>query len=416
MFGFRVFQLAVGAALLFLAEPFNSARAATEESAELQWIGSWAAAPSDELAMLPTVNPIPFFDQTLRTVITLSAGGEAVRVRISNELGTARLKIGAVTVGRWRDGAIVPGSIKTVLFRQHGDAVIPGGAGIDSDPLDLKTARGEKLAISIYVPGPVQRLTGHLLGLDQSWSIQGNATGTEQLPAALPGFARLLLSRVDVGSKMRHASTIVALGDSITDGYQSSFGAEKRWPDVLARLLKDRPGCTVGIVNQGISSNQMLTSGDGLSAVARVGRDVFAVPNARTLILLEGINDLGMPPLKGEPVASAADLKAAFQQIADEAHARGLRIVVATILPFKGAGAPYFSTEGERVRQEMNDWMRGSSVFDHVIDLDRRMADRKDADRLAADFDSGDGLHPSDNGYEAIGQEMFAYLDKDLCH
>lgn len=375
---------------------------------DLQWIGSWAAAPSDELASVPTVAPAPFANITLRTVITLSAGGDALRLHLSNELGAAPLRVGKVTLARWRGGAVVPGSMQVVRFSEADSVLIASGAARDSDPIAMTTQPDEQLVVSLYIPGPIPRLTGHVVGLDPSWSIEGEYTAREVIPAALPGFTRLVLSRVDVGVQRGNAMTVVALGDSITDGYQSSFAAGKRWPDVFARLARRQGGCTVGVANQGISGNRVLTDNYGLSAIGRLSRDVFSVPGARMLVVLEGVNDLGYPQLSGETPPSAEDLEAAFRQIADEAHARGMRIVVGTILPYKGVGAPYFTAAGEQTRQAVNAWLLASPLFDAVVDVDRLVADRSDPERLAAEFDSGDGIHPSDKGYEAIGQAFFA--------
>ena len=399
-------------ALLVAATAMNGpAFAGPDPSAAVHWVGSWGAAPSEELGTVASTNATPFADRTLRSVITLSAGGEALRLRLSNELAAAPLKIDKVTVGRWRGGAVVSGSLQVVRFRQQDSVMVPGGAAATSDAVALPTGPGEQLVVSIHVPGPpVERLTSHLVGLDPSWSIEGDFTGAEQIPAALPGFSRYLLSRVDVATKRPDSAGIVALGDSITDGYQSSFGASRRWPDVLARLAGSGGKCVVGVVNQGISSNRVLSSSNGLSAVARLERDVFSVPGAKTLIVLEGVNDLIFPVFTGEAMPSPGDFQAAYQQMADEAHARGIRIIVGTILPFKGVAPPSFSPEGEKVRREVNSWLRSSTLFDKVVDLDRALADPADRERLAREFDSGDGIHPSDKGYEAIGKAFFGAL------
>lgn len=398
----------IAAAALALGCP--RAKATEQDGGGLHWIGSWGSAPSDELASAPTITPPPFAKQTIRTVITLSAGGEAIRLRLSNELASSPLRVAKVTVARWRNGAVVPGTMQIVRFARNEGVLIPGSAAMESDPLAFTVATGEQLAVSFHIRGPVLRLTGHLVGLDPSWSIEGDYVMAEALPAALPGFTRLLLSRVDVATRDADASTVVALGDSITDGYQSSFAAERRWPDTLARLLAKSSKCAVGVVNQGISGNRVLTNGDGISAVGRLQRDVFSVPGARTLILLEGVNDLGYPQLTGEAPPSAEDLQEAYRRIATEAKVRGIRLLVGTILPFKGVAAPYFTPEAEMTRRQVNSWLRSSDLIDSVVDLDHELADPKDPERLAHPYDSGDGIHPSDIGYEKIAKTFFAAM------
>lgn len=398
----------IACALVAAALACPGAEAAEQDDSGPHWIGSWASAPSDELASAPTVTPLPFANQTIRTVITLSAGGEAIRLRLSNELASSPLRIAKMTVARWRNGAVVPGTMQVVRFAHDESVLIPASAAMDSDPLAFPVANGEQLAVSFHIPGPVARLTGHLVGLDPSWSIEGNYVSAEALPAALPGFTRLLLSRVDVATRRAGAYTVVALGDSITDGYQSSFAAERRWPDTLARLLAKSSKCVIGVVNQGISGNRVLTNGDGISAVARLQRDVFSVPGAKILIMLEGVNDLGYPQLTGETPPSAEDLQAAYRRIATDAQARGIRMIVGTILPFKGVGAPYFTPEAEKTRQRVNAWLRSSDLFARVVDLDLVLADPGDPERLASRFDSSDGIHPSDAGYGAIGKAFLA--------
>jgi lysophospholipase L1-like esterase len=227
-------------------------------------------------------------------------------------------------------------------------------------------------------------------------------TAKSTLTVPLPSYTRYIVSGVEVASDSANAATVVALGDSITDGFLATFDADRRWPDALAERLQHAGLKDIGIVNQGISGNRLLRGGAGISALARLDRDVFSLPNVRALILLEGINDLGIPVSEGTPMPSAAEMISAYKQIANRAHARGVKVIVASLMPYKGVGPTYYSPAGEKVRAEVNDWIRSTKIFDAVVDLDRITADPKDVTRLGPAFDSGDGLHPSDRGYAGI--------------
>ena len=199
---------------------------------------------------------------------------------------------------------------------------------------------------------------------------------------------------------------IVAFGDSITDGYLSTTGANRRWPDRLAERLTARfPGRAVAVVNAGIGGNRVLSEGAiaifGQSALSRFDRDVLSVPGATHVIVLEGVNDLGAsrtaPP-------TAAELIAGYRQLIARAHAHGLKIIGATILPYGGAG--YFGAPGEAQRQAINTWIRTGHEFDGVTDLDAATRDPAKPERLRADLQSGDWLHPNDAGYRVMGEAV----------
>lgn len=351
------------------------------------WISSWAAAPSDQAGVLAVPAPSAIADETFRTVVRLSAGGTALRLRLSNELGDRPLLIDDVRVGN-----------HAIYFLGHTSTTIAAGAAIVSDALSMPTEGLAELAVSIHVPGPMPRLTAHVFGQNTTWI----SSTKELLPSAIPTSIRYIIRGVDVSVSSRTAQTIVALGDSITDGEQSSFDSNHRWPDRLAERLQRMGRKDVGVANMGISGNQLLRPGWGLSALARLDRDVFSLPNVGTLLLLEGINDLGMPIYAGGPMPTTSELTAAYTQIVTRAHEHGIKVIGATLMPYKASGADYYSVAGDQVRVEVNEWMRHSNVFDRLVDLDRLTADPEDKALLAHAFDSGDGVHPPDSGYAAL--------------
>jgi lysophospholipase L1-like esterase len=337
-------------------------------------------------------------------VIRLSAGGTAIRLRLSNELSAQALHLGVVRVATWKNGRVVPGSDRVVRFTGRTEAVIEGGAAVVSDSIDLAVPALGSLAISIYVPGPATGLTAHLLGQQMSWFAAGDQTARTTLQSSLPTFVRHLVTAVEVASSSQSAGTIAILGDSITDGYRSSFDANKRWPDGLAERLIKAGRDDRGVANLGIAGNQLLRDGDGIAAVSRLDRDVFSLPNVDTLIVFEGVNDLGYAIAERRPLPTAQELQAGYLDIVEKAHARGIKVVGCTLLPYRGSGDDYYSIAGDDVRRQINTWMRTSGVFDAVAELEAVAADKNDPLRLAPLFDSGDKLHPNDAGYAAIAR------------
>jgi len=371
-----------------------------------RWIGSWGASPTDLAGAVANPAAFPIYDATIRTHVRLSAGGSAVRLRLSNELGSIPLRLGSVRVALFRDGKIVPGSDRPVTFGGTGTAMIAAGAALVSDAVALPVEGLAELAISIYVPGPVPHVTAHGFGHNWTWMSARNETGKPELTAPLPSAIRYIVSGVEVATASPRAGTIVVLGDSITDGAASTFNTNRRWPDILAERLQAAGMTDIGIVNEGIGGNRLLSSGAGISASGRLDRDVFSQPNVRALILFVGINDLGMPVSAKQQVPSPSDMISAYTQIAQRVRAKGIRLFAVTLLPYGKAGPNYHSAEGDRIREDVNAWMRTTPLFDGVIDLDRLAADPEKPSQLAPLFDSGDGVHPSDAGYAAIARAI----------
>lgn len=394
--------------------------ATAAEAAELNWARTWAASPQAPLAGLGPLSPdIQIADTTLRQVVRISGGGRQVRIRFTNEFGTAPLTIGGAHVGLTAPGgAIQPGSDRVLTFAGRPTAVVPAGAPILSDPVDLPVAALSKLTISLYLPGKVETCTCHGTAVETGWMIPGDAAGAPALPAgAAPLPVRALISAVEVGSD-KPARTIVLFGDSITDGVGSTPDADRRWPDQLAERLIKRGGPAVDVSNQGISGNRVLNDGFGVSALARFDRDVLATPGLAYVVVFEGINDIGisfaprsdtgplaafMKAFAGAPV-SADDIIAGYRQMIARAHERGVKIYAATITPYGGAATD--SAEGEKARQSVNAWIRTSGAFDGVLDFDAVWRDPANPSRIREGWHAGDHLHGSDAGYKALADSI----------
>jgi len=299
----------------------------------------------------------------------------------------------------------VAGSERAVTFAGVASATAPPFALLLSDPVALKTPPLARLRVSLFLPGPTGPCTCHMFGGDFVIAAgPGDLTGSS-LPAAKgPMQYRAFLSGVEVEAAAP-GRVIVAFGDSITDGFGSSTGTNHRWPDRLAeRLAAKYPGRSMAVVNAGIGGNRVLSDPGfavfGQAALTRFDRDVLSVPAATDIIVLEGVNDLGARI--GRP--TAAQLIAGYRQLIERAHAHGLRILGATILPYEGAN--YFTAEGEATRQQVNAWIRKPGNFDAVIDLDAAIRDPAKPTKMKADLQSGDWLHPNDAGYRVMGEAV----------
>jgi lysophospholipase L1-like esterase len=306
----------------------------------------------------------------------------------------------------------VAASSKPLTFGGAPHATILAGATLVSDPVDLTFAPLADLAIDLYLPGDLglspSPVTTHNGASQTNYlSDTGNHVGEPSMTATTRPGAWFLVARVEV---MAPASTgaIVTFGDSITDGARSTADTNNRWPDVLARRLAARKGTAFSILNAGISGNRVLSDGAGISALARFDKDVLMQTGVTHVIVLEGINDIGLA--RANPTPSAADLIAGHKQLIERAHARGLKIYGATLTPYEGAA--YFSPEGEAKRQALNEWIRTSGAYDGVIDFDKAARDPAAPTRLLPAYDSGDHLHPGDAGYTAMGNAIDLALFK----
>jgi lysophospholipase L1-like esterase len=387
--------------------------AVTAQGRDPAWVGSWEAAQ----LIAESENAVPrdsLHDATLRQIVHLSAGGSRLRLRISNAFGAGPLHLSAVHVARAvspASGRIEPASDRAVTFNERADVVIPAGAEYTSDPLEFSTAPRSSLAITVQVEAAPDRQTGHPLSRATSYLATGAPVSAAELQSARPLDHWWFLSGVEVATSAQSAA-IVTLGDSITDGDGATTNANDRWPDVLAARLQSAPAAQgTALLNAGIAGNRLLTDGFGPNALARFDRDVLAQSGVRYLIVLEGINDIGMLT-RGASASEAQHedlvrrMIGAYRQITMRARAHGIRVIGATLLPFMGSTYYHPGQANESDRQIINAWIRAPGHFDAVIDFDRLAADPASPDHLRADYDSGDHLHPSPAGYRAMGEAV----------
>jgi lysophospholipase L1-like esterase len=370
------------------------------------WTGSWATAPVAAPAPISDANPD---GTTYRDIVHLSLGGNAIRLRISNEFGTAPLTITSVHVALSAGGATTQaGTDHPVTFGGTESVTIPTGALIVSDPVPMSVKPFADLAVSLFVPTQPGTLTDHVLGVSTNYIATGNATSSQDLDGATKISSWYLLKGVEVDAGS-NAASVVTLGASITDGYHSTPNKNARWPDVLAaRLQSNTATSNIGLLNEGISGGRLLHDITGPSALSRFDRDVLAQPGAKYLIIAIGTNDIGRTffPLPAHPNegVTTEQLIWGYQQIVSRAHARGIKVFAGTINPY--GGADYYNTEGEQIRKAVNVFFRTSKVFDGVIDFDRVTQDPAHPENLLPAYDSGDHLHPNDAGYKAMADSI----------
>jgi len=401
-------RLLLGSAMLAAVIALPSHPVSAQPWTTENWTGTWGTAPSGPP---PDASLQTFTDQTVRLIVHTSIGGNRVRIRVSNELGSTPLTIGAARIGLRAGGSdVAAGTDRALTFGGRAFVTIPPGAPAVSDPVELNVPALSDLAVSLYLPGTVQATTVHQLALQTNYvSLPGNFTAAPTLPVQRTIQVWPFLTEVDVDSA---GPAIVALGDSITDGTRSTPDTNNRWPDWLARRLQTERdpvlgiNARIGVVNRGISGNRLLSNSPntlaGRSAQERFDRDVLATAGVRHLVVLIGINDIGNSSA-ASPV-TAEDLIAAYRQLIHRAHAKGISVIGATLTPFEGAA--YYSPEKEVVRQAVNNWIRNNDEFDGVIDFDRVTRDPARPTRFLPAYDSGDHLHPNDLGYQAMGNAV----------
>jgi lysophospholipase L1-like esterase len=397
-------------ALAAAALSVNSFALSPAESQTTSWIGSWTASPQAPRGVMPA----SFSNRTIRQIVHLSIGGDKVRLRLSNEFGTKPVLIGAASVAMaGKSSDIVSASLRALTFGGAKSVIIQPGAPAVSDPVELSVAPLSDVAVSLYLPAATELGTVHAIGLQTAYvSTTGDFTASSEFPVVDRFVNRFFLTGVMVepSSSVR---AIVTFGDSITDGTASTVNGNARWPDVLARRLKEA-GAAVAVLNQGISGNRVLSDGAGVSALARFERDVLSQPGVSHVVIFIGINDIGWPGTAIEPggiVRTADEIIAGYKQLIERAHLRAIKVIGSPLTPFENAlaGGPnqgYFTPEKEAKRLAVNNWIRTSGAFDGLIDFDRVVADPAHPSAIAAAYDSGDHLHPNDAGYKAMGESV----------
>ncbi|MGH9540742.1 MAG: SGNH/GDSL hydrolase family protein [Terriglobales bacterium] len=372
-----------------------------------RWVGSWASAqmaPGRSDA-LPAAT---LHDFTLREIVHLSIGGSRLRVRLANDFSAEPLRIAAVHVALSRSlttGEIDPATDRALTFAGRDAVAIPAGAEYVSDPVALAVLPRSNLAVTFYFAAPPASQTSHPGSHADSYLAAGDQVSAPVLQGAQPVEHWYFLAAVDVRAAAR---AVVCLGDSITDGHASTLNGNDRWPDDLAARLKGAAGTgEVGVLNEGIGGNRLLRDGTGPNALARFDRDVLGQSGARYLIVLEGINDLGVltrdhPAPEADHERMVRRIIAAYQQIILRAHAHGLKVMGATITPDGGPSYYHPGPASEADRQAINAWIRAPGHFDAVVDFDRVIRDPAHPDQMLPVYDSGDHLHPGPAGYKAM--------------
>jgi lysophospholipase L1-like esterase len=365
-----------------------------------QWVGTWATSP---MAVEGGWSLRSFSGATLREVAHISAGGPKIRVRFTNEFGIDPLAISDAHVALSAGVAkLQPGSDRALTFNGLKSVRIPSGAAIYSDPVDLAVAPLSDVAVSFYLPDQVMRSeTYHAFGAQDNYIAYGDVAGSADLANPQIVNSWYFFDGIDVAAEP-DSRAIVALGDSITDGALSTYNANHRWPDNLARRLQQKGLEHVSVLNEGIGGNRVLNDQTGPSALARLDRDVLAQSGAKYVVVLESINDIGRLQRlsSANDNVNAQELELGLKQIADAAHEHGMKAFGATLTPYQGAG--YYSDLGEQVREAVNNWIRTSGVFDGVLDFDKATQDPQNPLRFNPQYDSGDHLHPNDAGYRAM--------------
>ncbi len=414
-------------ALVFLAM-FPRAFAAGNKS-DRNWVATWTTANVDlsnpVMRARTTHDVTEFSNQAYRGIVRTTIGGRAIRIRLANTFGAQPITFDAVFAGLQKNGAaLVPGSNHAATFGGAKSVTLPEGSDALSDEIPLAVASQQNVSISLYTSKPTGPATVHGSAFQTNYiSGAGNFSAEETAEAFRKTTGSwFFLAELDVLASREGAGAIVALGDSITDGASSRPDAYERWTDVLARRLNaNRPKQTFSVLNAGIGGNRVLSSSPcfGENALARLDRDVFAPSGVRSVILFEGTNDIGQPdthadeqflPCLARTHISADDLIAGYQQIIAQAHARHLKIFGATILPFKGFNG--WTEQGEATRLAANRWIKESRAFDGVIDFSAALTDLQNPTTLAAQYDSGDHLHPSSAGHEAMARAIDLSLFK----
>ena len=366
------------------------------------WSRSWMAAPLVSRTA-PEKRP-DLSDRTLRQVVRISTGGDRIRLRLSNEMSTRPLLLGAVHVAlAGANGETLPGTDRVVTFNQAQGATVPARAPLLSDPIAMPVKPLARIAISIHLPQGAPDATVHSYSAATGWTAPGDQTAATSLTDATTLGPRVIITGVEVENR-KPARTIVTLGDSITDGVRATPDSDRRWPDLLAERLQ-RGGMTLtGVANAGISANRLLSEGDGYNALARFDSDVLAVPGVSHVVILEGVNDLGAAARDQQPMLPPAAIIGAYRQMIARAHDRGVKVILATILPYKGAG--YWNAAGEASRVAINDWIRTNREADGYVDLAQAIADPADPARMARAYDVGDALHPNDAGFRVMADAI----------
>lgn len=378
------------------------------------WIETWGASqqipepqnalPADDLR-----------DATVRQIFHVSVGGKTLRVHLTNAFGTQALHYTSVHIAKpvSISTAAIDVSTDTALsFSGRNDVTVPPGAEMVSDPIQFPVDALGSVAVSYHLDNPPSRETSHPGSRATTYYVHGDQVSAAELPDAKKIEHWYQVTGIDVVDNAPDAGTVVALGDSTTDGHGATTDGNDRWTDVLAANLQSSPATRdIAVSNRGTGGNHLLTDGLGPNALARFDRDVLAPAGVKWVIIFEGVNDLGGLSIRGDAPADAhaamvANIEAAYAQMIVRAHAHGIRVYGATITPYGGSGYYHPFPSNEADRQAINTWIRAPGHFDGVVDFDAVVRDPQHPDQLLPALDCGDHLHPSPAGYKAMGEAV----------
>ena len=408
---FRRFALTMTAVGAFAVASLAADVSALGRNGNEHWVGTWSAALHQPDLGVPGLSNPGFNNQTVRQIAHISIGGRQVRLRLSS-FGALNVAIGTVHVAlRSAGSAIVPGTDRMLTFGGKASITIPAGAPILSDPVDLNVPALSDLAVSIFVPGKSGPAAWHFESRQTAYiSPAGDFTASAAMPGdSTTAVAFFWLADVEVLAP-RQTGAIVILGDSITDGTQSTVDANNRWPDQLARrLLEQRGNQTMSVLNEGIAGNRLLRDSLAPSALARFDRDVLSQTGVTHVIVGLGGNDI-FTINPGEE-ATVDEVIQGHRQLIERAHENGLKIYGCTLNPVEGflvpgTPLPVFTPANEVKRQAVNQWIRTSGEYDAVIDFDLLLRDPNSPSRISSLYDSGDHGHPTDAGYKALADAI----------
>ena len=406
--------------LLFACFVLCAVSSAQGNGKDGHWVSVWGASEYAPIKFGPFPQESALVDKTIRMVVRTSIGGNRLRIRLSNAFGTSALAVGAAHVALTGEGSkILPGSDHVLTFGGRPNVDIPAGAPAISDPIDLAVKPLAEISVSIYLPASTAVTEWHRGAQHDSYIAgPGDLTSKPELPDSEVKAAWYFLASVEMWEP-ETTTSIVAFGDSITEGSNNPKSPYSDYPDLLAnRLSGAQAKAPMAVINEGIGGNRILHDAAGTSALTRFDRDVLSHPGVSNLIVLLGINDIGFPRIRmselkipnvgANPFAtqkvSAEEMIWGLQQIIARGHEHGMRVFGATMMPFEGTNS--YDAEGDVIRQAVNKWIRTASAFDHVFDYDELVRDPEHLSRLRAEYDSGDHIHPNPAGYKAMADSI----------
>ncbi len=378
------------------------------------WIETWGASqqvpepqnalPADDLR-----------DATVRQKFHLSVGGTTLRVHLTNAFGLHALHFTSVHIARpvsLSTAAIDVATDKALTFSGQTDVSVPPGAEMVSDPIQFPVEALGSATVTYHLDNPPWRETSHPGSRATTYYVHGDQVSAADLPDAKHVEHWYQVTGIDVIDNAPGAGTVVALGDSITDGHAATTNGNDRWTDAFAANLQSSPATRdIAVSNRGTGGNHLLIDGLGPNALARFDRDVLAPSGVKWVIVFEGVNDLGELSIRGDAqpashTAMVASIEAAYAQMIARAHAHGILVFGATITPYGRSGYYHPFPSDEVDRQAINAWIRAAGHFDGVVDFDAVVRDPQHPDQLLPSFDCGDHLHPSSAGYKAMGEAV----------